>query len=379
MANPQPDSFTRLSNELLEAIMKSDFSKRQYNILFLIWRCSYGFDQKVAKLKKCDFQAVGIYPTDIAEELNYLKETRVIFWDEANDLIAFNKDYDRWRISLSKTAVNGKVNFKKILKRQFEDFEANLDGNTDENISKILSLSSKKVSKTLSEEHQKVSKTLNNTGDNVSETLSNEDKQVSKILTQDDNEVSKTLTSNDEKVSKTLTSQSSEPSDGADHRGSKETSTKETNNKEINTLRNVKGNRLHNRDTEEDDDFHPAYKKILDYAKQKIVVNFLSREYLISEDLQKHSPEVLRKAIDLAVMRQKSQGKYTRGDPKNGVDIGSWKYVQCFIEEAKEVLKGGSDNERNSRDDSENNGEESKDEGARLQKKAFELMGFEEA
>lgn len=367
MANPQPDSFTRLSNELLEAIMKSDFSKRQYNILFLIWRCSYGFDQKVAKLKKCDFQAVGVYPADIAKELNYLKETKVIFWDENNNLVAFNKDYDRWRISLSKTAVNGNVDFKKILKRQFKDFKAELSENVDENISKILSLDDKKVSKTPTKEENEVGETLNN-----------EDEQVSKTLTKENDEVSETPTSDTKEVSKTLTKQSSEPNGDADSGTSKETSTKETSTKEINALRDVKDTKLNNIDTEEDDDFHPAYKKVLDYAKQKIVVNYLSREYLINEDLKKYNQEILMKAIELAVMRQKSQGKYTRGDPKNGVDIGSWKYVQCFIDEAKEVLEGGNDNGSNPGADNENNGENQKDEGARLQKKAFELMGFEE-
>jgi len=162
--------------------------------------------------------------------------------------------------------------------------------------------------------------------------------------------------------------------------------------KKNNNVRNVstKDTKQHNRDTgsnetdekKEDGElypnFHPKYSEILDYAKQKIVVNALSREYLINEDLQKHSPEVLKKAIDLAVMQQKSKDNYKRGDPKNGVDIGSWKYIQCFIEEAKEVLEGGKPNGGNSRDDSEDDGEGGKDEGARITKKAFELMGFEE-
>lgn len=42
MANPQPDQFTRISNELYRAIMQSDFTKRQRNILDLVIRMSYG-------------------------------------------------------------------------------------------------------------------------------------------------------------------------------------------------------------------------------------------------------------------------------------------------------------------------------------------------
>ncbi|MFW5916422.1 MAG: replication protein, partial [Bacteroidota bacterium] len=181
MANPQPDKYTRLSNELLEAIMRSDFSKRQLNILFLIWRCSYGFNRKVAKLKKSDFQYVGVYPADITKELKYLKETKVIFWDEENNLIAFNKDYDRWRISLSRSVVEGKVEVGEILKRQFEEFGKTLN----EDIGKILNLPV--------DNSEKVGKTPNTNDEKFSKTLSENNARLGKILTSGKVSVSKTL------------------------------------------------------------------------------------------------------------------------------------------------------------------------------------------
>ncbi|AZO95248.1 replication protein [Halocella sp. SP3-1] len=207
MANPQPDSYTKLSNEILEAIMKSQFSKRQLNILFLIWRCSYGFSKKVAKLKKSDFQYVGVYPGDITKELLYLQEAKVIYWDEENDLIAFNKDYDRWRISLSRAVVNGKADISKILKRQFEKFSKTLN----KDISKILNLP------------------VDNS-ENVSETLSPKKRKLSKTLNTNNSLLSKTLSFSRKKVSKTLNGQFSEPSNDAFHEVPKETSTKEINN-----------------------------------------------------------------------------------------------------------------------------------------------------
>lgn len=208
MANPQPDEYTRLSNELLEAIMKSQFSKRQLNILFLIWRCSYGFGKKVARLKKSDFQAVGVYPGDIKKELNYLNETKVIIWDEKDDLVAFNKDYDRWRISLSRSAVNGKIDFSEILKKQFDKLSETL--NSD--ISKILNLP------------------VDNS-DVVNETLKNDEDNFSEILNVQKEGVSKTLTKLGQKVSKTLTSDSSELSSDGIHKERKEI-IKEIKNKE---------------------------------------------------------------------------------------------------------------------------------------------------
>ena len=88
--------------------------------------------------------------------------------------------------------------------------------------------------------------------------------------------------------------------------------------------------------------FHPNYSDIVTYARQEIVTNALSNEYLINQDLKKHGAKVVKQAIDLAVDKQKSKDRYTRGDPANGVDISSWKYVQCFINDAKGEDQQGS-------------------------------------
>lgn len=101
MANPQPDQFTRISNELYEAIMQTDFSKRQRNILDLILRMSYGCGKKYAILRPSDFEVVGVYKTHIKRELDYLVSANVITVDE--ELISINKNYERWRVSLIKT------------------------------------------------------------------------------------------------------------------------------------------------------------------------------------------------------------------------------------------------------------------------------------
>lgn len=98
MANPQPNKFTRLSNELYEAIMQSDFTKRQRNILDLVIRMSYGCNKKVAILKKSDFEQVGVRKTHIKAELEYLKAAKVLIIE--GDFIQLNKNYDEWRVSI---------------------------------------------------------------------------------------------------------------------------------------------------------------------------------------------------------------------------------------------------------------------------------------
>jgi len=136
MANPQPDKYTRISNELYLAIMMTDFSKRQRKILDLIMRCSYGCGKKSAILKHSDFQVVGVYKGHIAKELDYLQKANVIFINA--DEIALNKDYDTWRVSLVKTADMEKFNeiLKTNLKYKEETCGQNCGKPVDNNVDK---------------------------------------------------------------------------------------------------------------------------------------------------------------------------------------------------------------------------------------------------
>lgn len=117
MANPQPDEFTRISNELFEAILLSDFTKRQLKIIFLVIRLSYGCGKKYALLRKSDFGIAGIDKSDIKKELDYLIISKVLSID--GDQISLNKDYDRWRVSL----VHSGENFKKLIRHNVNEIK----------------------------------------------------------------------------------------------------------------------------------------------------------------------------------------------------------------------------------------------------------------
>lgn len=116
MANPQPDKFTKLSNELYEAIMTSDFSKRQRKVLDLIIRMSYGCQKKYALIRPIDFELVGVWKVDIQKELRYLEKAKVIFRD--GERIELNKNYDQWRISIVKSFDEERM--KALIKRNLE-------------------------------------------------------------------------------------------------------------------------------------------------------------------------------------------------------------------------------------------------------------------
>lgn len=174
MASPQLENgYTRTANELSEAIMQSDFSKRQLNILNLIIRMSYGCGKKSALFKYNDFELVGVYKADIKKELDYLTGVKVVSVDYIADLsmieAALNKNYDQWRVSLVKGFVKEK--WEQLLHRNLQN----------------------DVSKSLTE----VSKIPTA----VSETQTESKSEVSNLLTEQNRTVSEILTDTTEKAS----------------------------------------------------------------------------------------------------------------------------------------------------------------------------------
>ncbi len=113
MANPQPDEFTRISNELFEAIILANFKKRQLNIILLVIRLSYGCGRSYAVLRQVDFKIIGIDKSDINKELQLLAQCGVL--TITGERVALNKDYDCWRIARAQPG--GADSFKQLLKR----------------------------------------------------------------------------------------------------------------------------------------------------------------------------------------------------------------------------------------------------------------------
>lgn len=141
--------YIRIATELMDELIKRDFSKRQLAILHLIIRLSYGCHQKDCVIERMkDFEIVGIYKGDIKKELNNLAEAKIINWDKTENIFSLNKNHETWKIGSSKGWEKQKldnlvhINLKK------------------KKVSETLTLIKKQVSKTLTEMGEKVSKTL---------------------------------------------------------------------------------------------------------------------------------------------------------------------------------------------------------------------------
>lgn len=105
MSNPQlEDGYTRIANELLEAVSHADFNGAQLRILFCLIRNTYGFGRK-----ECDFsnsfvaKGTGLSKSSIIAVINSLQEGKVIVITQQSTFnsprkVKLNKHINEWSI-----------------------------------------------------------------------------------------------------------------------------------------------------------------------------------------------------------------------------------------------------------------------------------------
>jgi phage replication O-like protein O len=111
------DGFTRIANELLQAIIINGFTSRQLNVIFAIIRCTYGFNKKsdavsgyqIAKMTNIDRSHISktineLVKMNVITRLKTGRESHGIFVNE----IAINKYYDTW-LTVAKKATVAKI------------------------------------------------------------------------------------------------------------------------------------------------------------------------------------------------------------------------------------------------------------------------------
>lgn len=106
MANPQTENgFTRIANELLEAIYSTGFNGTQFKILLCVIRYTYGFKRKSHDLSISFIsKATGVSKRYVSSELSRLIDNKVIavlqeHTDTTSRILALNKNYTQWNIS----------------------------------------------------------------------------------------------------------------------------------------------------------------------------------------------------------------------------------------------------------------------------------------
>ena len=89
------DGYTRIANELLEAIMRNDFSKREVKVIWAIIRKTYGWNQKFDRIALSQFeQLTGLKKNHISTTLASLVGKNVVLKQDLK--YSINKKYIEW-------------------------------------------------------------------------------------------------------------------------------------------------------------------------------------------------------------------------------------------------------------------------------------------
>jgi phage replication O-like protein O len=102
MANPQIEKgHTRIANEIIEQISKTDLNGTQMRIIMVIWRYTYGFSRKEYEMA-LTYLAVAINSTKshVVKELTTLIDRKIVsvvgIGPRRGRILSFNKNYDEW-------------------------------------------------------------------------------------------------------------------------------------------------------------------------------------------------------------------------------------------------------------------------------------------
>jgi phage replication O-like protein O len=110
------DGHTKIANELLDAIIQADFSKRQLKILLFIMRKTYGWNKPeddIARSQMVD--ATNMHNPHITKTIQELLEMNVIIVSQGSHAKRYriNKYYDTWRMTemviVTKTVIKPKL------------------------------------------------------------------------------------------------------------------------------------------------------------------------------------------------------------------------------------------------------------------------------
>lgn len=133
MANPQPtDSHLRISHEIITEIMRRNFTKQQRNILDLVLRLSWGCGKHSAYIpRKNRFELCGVSEKVVGKELKHLREMRVLIFEDGADFYQIQKDYEVWQV----TPVKGwdEKKYKDLVALNIQIKSPNLRGDTPKN------------------------------------------------------------------------------------------------------------------------------------------------------------------------------------------------------------------------------------------------------
>jgi phage replication O-like protein O len=103
MANPQIEKgHTRIANEIIEQIYKTDLNGTQMRIVMVIWRYTYGFRRKSHEIPLAFLsESINTRKSHVDKELTTLIDRKIVnvvgIGPRRGRILSFNKNYDEWQ------------------------------------------------------------------------------------------------------------------------------------------------------------------------------------------------------------------------------------------------------------------------------------------
>jgi len=95
------DGYTRIANELFEAILRFNFSKRELNIMLAVIRKTYGYNKKSDEISLSQLaNLTGIKRNHVSETITDLTVKKVFLKQDGNhaNRLTLNKNYKSWGV-----------------------------------------------------------------------------------------------------------------------------------------------------------------------------------------------------------------------------------------------------------------------------------------
>ena len=111
MANPQVENgFTKIANELVEALMKVNLSAYEHRVLWFLFRKTYGWEKKTDWIALSQFsQCIDLDRRHVHRAIKGLSSKKMIVIERDDGVrikYGFQKDYDKWiKVSSKKMTV----------------------------------------------------------------------------------------------------------------------------------------------------------------------------------------------------------------------------------------------------------------------------------
>jgi len=101
MANPQPDKYTKISNELLDALIRYRIPGEQMQVFLCVMRKTYGFNKKKDEISLTQFEeSTGLKRPSVSRAIKALVTKRILRCSKSvtggTNVYEIIKDFDQW-------------------------------------------------------------------------------------------------------------------------------------------------------------------------------------------------------------------------------------------------------------------------------------------